>query len=34
MAVHLGWSHQEIMNMTHSERGRWVKQLNRINSRR
>lgn len=34
IALHLGWSHQEIMLMTHAERGRWVRQVNRINARR
>lgn len=31
IAVTLGWSHDEIVAMTHSERRRWVKQARRIN---
>lgn len=34
IAAGLGWHHDEIMSMTHSERARWVQQVNRINTRR
>ena len=33
LAVGLGWSHAEILAMTHQERARWVKQVNRMNVR-
>jgi len=33
VAVGLGWSYDEIMGMTHRERGSWVKVLNQINAR-
>jgi hypothetical protein len=32
--VGLGWSHQEILSLTHQERARWVQQINRMNTRR
>ncbi|MFN8377622.1 MAG: DUF6760 family protein [Anaerolineae bacterium] len=33
IAAHLGWSHDEILAMTHSERARWVKQVNGMQRR-
>lgn len=33
IAAGLGWSHTEILAMTHHERARWVKQVNRMNAR-
>ncbi|MEM6285431.1 MAG: DUF6760 family protein [Chloroflexota bacterium] len=33
LAVGLGWSYDEIMTMTHRERGAWVRTLNQINTR-
>jgi hypothetical protein len=33
IAVHLGWSQEEILSMTHRERARWVKQVNKMNRR-
>lgn len=29
----LGWSRQEILSLTHHERLRWIKQVNRIHKR-
>ena len=34
IAVGLGWSHDEILNLSHQERAHWVRVVNRINSRR
>lgn len=31
VAYYFHWSHSEMMDMTHSERLRWVDQLARIN---
>lgn len=33
IAAHLGWSHDEILAMTHNERARWVKQVNVMQQR-
>jgi hypothetical protein len=33
IAAHLGWSHDEILALTHAERARWVKQVNAITRR-
>ncbi|MEO0561273.1 MAG: DUF6760 family protein [Chloroflexota bacterium] len=33
IAVGLGWSYEEIMDMTHRERAEWVRTLNRVNRR-
>ncbi|MBL8153080.1 MAG: hypothetical protein JNM70_02750 [Anaerolineae bacterium] len=34
IAVGLGWSYHEILSLTHTERARWVEQVNAINARR
>ncbi|MAS35151.1 MAG: hypothetical protein CL610_14160 [Anaerolineaceae bacterium] len=34
IAIGLGWSHHEILSLTHQERARWVQQVNRVNRRR
>ena len=31
MAYHFHWSHEEIMNMEHKERQRWVEEISKIN---
>ena len=31
IAYHFHWSHEEIMNMEHKERQRWVEEISRIN---
>jgi uncharacterized protein DUF6760 len=33
LAIGLGWGRDEILALTHHERGRWVEQVNRINAR-
>lgn len=33
LAYYLHWSHDEIMQMDHRERQRWVEQVARINQR-
>jgi len=33
IAYHLKWSHQEIMNMEHRDRLRWVREIARLNER-
>jgi hypothetical protein len=33
LAVHLGWSHDSLMAMTHRERRRWLKQVSWMNMR-
>jgi hypothetical protein len=33
IAVGLGWSYQEILGLSHTERARWVQQVNRMNTR-
>jgi len=33
IAVGLGWSYDEILALPHSERLRWVEQVNAINAR-
>ncbi|MBZ0301798.1 MAG: hypothetical protein K8J31_18770 [Anaerolineae bacterium] len=33
IAVGLGWSYHEILALTHQERARWVRQVNRIHNR-
>ena len=33
IAAHLGWSHDEILALTHSERARWVQQVNALQRR-
>jgi hypothetical protein len=34
LAKTLGWGHDDLMNMTHSERVRWVTQVHRLQNRR
>jgi hypothetical protein len=31
IAYHFHWSYEEIMNMEHRERQRWVEEISRIN---
>lgn len=31
IAYHFHWSHEEIMNMEHRERQRWVEEISKIN---
>ncbi|MDL1973320.1 MAG: hypothetical protein LWX55_00745 [Deltaproteobacteria bacterium] len=31
IAYHFHWSHEEIMNMEHKERQRWVEEISKIN---
>ncbi|HWP92881.1 MAG TPA: DUF6760 family protein [Thermodesulfobacteriota bacterium] len=31
IAYHFHWTHEEIMNMEHRERQRWVEEISRIN---
>ena len=31
IAYHFHWAHDEIMDMDHSERQRWVKEVSKIN---
>jgi hypothetical protein len=31
IAHHFHWSHEEIMNLDHSERRRWCHEISRIN---
>ncbi len=33
IAYHFHWPYEEIMNMEHAERQRWVEQVVRINTR-
>ena len=34
IAYHFHWSHEDIMNMEHRERQRWVEEISRINRER
>ena len=31
IAYHFHWSHEEIMNMEHKERQKWVEEISKIN---
>ncbi len=31
IAYHFHWSHDEIMNMDHQQRQKWVEEISRIN---
>ncbi|MGH7790940.1 MAG: DUF6760 family protein [Thermodesulfobacteriota bacterium] len=31
IAYHFHWTHEEIINMEHKERQRWVEEISRIN---
>lgn len=31
IAYHFHWSHEEIVNMEHRERQRWVREISQIN---
>lgn len=31
IAYHFHWAHQEIMNLEHGERQRWVDEISKIN---
>ena len=33
IAYHFHWSNEEIINMEHRERQRWVEEISRINQR-
>jgi uncharacterized protein DUF6760 len=33
VAYHFHWPHQEVMNLEHAERRRWVAEISSINSR-
>ncbi|MFL7791305.1 MAG: DUF6760 family protein [Anaerolineae bacterium] len=33
IAYHFHWSHEEIMDLEHAERRRWVQEIARINTR-
>lgn len=33
VAYHFKWSHQEIMQMEHGDRIRWVREIARLNER-
>ena len=33
LAYHLSWTYQEVMQLDHRERGRWVAEVARINQR-
>lgn len=33
IAIGLGWGHDEILALTHSERQRWLQQVRRLNQR-
>lgn len=34
IAVNLGWGHDDILSLTHTERARWIAQINQINRQR
>jgi hypothetical protein len=33
IAYHFHWSHEEIINMDHTERRRWCKEISKINEK-
>lgn len=33
LAYHLSWTYQEVMQLDHRERGRWVTEVARLNQR-
>ncbi|MEU4119926.1 DUF6760 family protein [Kitasatospora sp. NPDC028055] len=33
IAYHLHWSREDLLDLTHHERGQWVREVARLNSR-
>ena len=33
VTYHFNWPHQDIMNLEHADRRRWVKEISKINNR-